>query len=855
MDASCLPTGAATGADRDSDPPKLGQVRTEEEAYVESFLKVSLLLADQELIKVQHHGSKMLQHLQNYRSDKLSGADLVKLKVQLVIFQPDLVLKSAEAISEETANTKDGSILGKSDGSSPEKSDGSTDSRSSMSDKRPQNSDWSATPTGINETMSSHQGMDCLLLAEHNLLCEAFIIATSCLGIQQYMGMLPCLLNSLNRIWTQMEWNKKYVRTMSGLSNLFSDGQFLKMSYHVVEFCDEKLMSGINEYGACDVFSIALLELIIPLFLRLLRCIHVLWRAEIGADLLPEAVEKAKSLSCMELDHLLEISDGLYTIDSQETFRDNETRALLEGTRQRVYNFIGLCTTIKGAFPKLLESLSVGNAFTEALECMELRHLGKLIHLVVIPLVKHCPREILEEWTVNFLEPILLQCEHSLHGTWFYLLYKRQAHNLLNYGNLVGEDEQINKTGYKLLLEFTRKVSDLLDALEFMEKTVVPLHEDVKPICNKDTVSSQDLNSMAPSSFCRFLLHHNFFEKLRMSFFGYFVDDEAAIKALPFCRYLIQLAVSTNDVRLERLIVDDLLPCLIRRLDNELQCATQSLRHESGSSTDGSVDKELHALCEDLYVYLVKGSDGEDKESCRAENKFTSWLENEKENLRVKAGFAAKELPEGSDWNWEFEDEFQRYLPAYMEMLEQVDSIDVSDERDYLKEEALLQKLRPEFRSKYGINSCEHPYMLTISSLRQQQFYSMNGLIYQREKTKFISELIKLKPYIKVSDRSSDIIRRLRDNSEIQSELPEWALLPSVDFLHTVLLLWEPVYHPLIRKSHMATLLWIVDHYNKANDREYVQQVVPATRDFELHLQPYAYAFFETKLKDNKVRD
>ncbi|XP_044419208.1 uncharacterized protein [Triticum aestivum] len=359
---------------------------------------------------------------------------------------------------------------------------------------------------------------------------------------------------------------------------------------------------------------------------------------------------------------------------------------------------------------------------------------------------------------------------------------------------------------------------------------------------------------MAPSSFCRFLLHHNFFEKLRMSFFGYFVDDKAAIKALHFCRYLIQLAVSTNDVRLERLIVDDLLPCLIWRLDNELQCATQSLRHESGSSTDGSVDKELHALCEDLYVYLVKDSDGEDKESRRAENNYTSWLENEMENLRVKAGSAAKELLEGSDWNWEFEDEFQRYLPAYMEMLEQVDSMDVSDERDYLKEEALLQKLRPEFRSKYGINSCEHPYMLTISSLRQQQFYSMNGLIYQREKTKFLSKLIILKPYIKVSDCSSDIIRRLRDKSEIQYELPEWALLPSVDFLHTVLLLWEPVYHPLIRQSHMATLLWIVDHYNKGSNREYVQQVVPATHDFKLHLQPYAYAFFETKLKDNKQK-
>jgi hypothetical protein len=41
-------------------------------------------------------------------------------------------------------------------------------------------------------------------------------------------------------------------------------------------------------------------------------------------------------LSCNELGCLLEISDGLYTIDSDESFRENETRALLEGTRQRV---------------------------------------------------------------------------------------------------------------------------------------------------------------------------------------------------------------------------------------------------------------------------------------------------------------------------------------------------------------------------------------------------------------------------------------------------------------------------------------------------------------------------------------
>jgi hypothetical protein len=66
-----------------------------------------------------------------------------------------------------------------------------------------------------------------------------------------------------------MEWNVKYVNTVSGLSNLFSDGQFLKMSYHIVKFCEENLMRSVkNEHGACDVFPVALLQSAIPLFLR-----------------------------------------------------------------------------------------------------------------------------------------------------------------------------------------------------------------------------------------------------------------------------------------------------------------------------------------------------------------------------------------------------------------------------------------------------------------------------------------------------------------------------------------------------------------------------------------------------------
>ena len=78
MDASCL----HKENDSDSDPPRLGLVRTEEEEYVESFVRVSLLLASQEFRQVQDHGSKMLQHLLKYRSEKLNSAHLLKLKLQ-----------------------------------------------------------------------------------------------------------------------------------------------------------------------------------------------------------------------------------------------------------------------------------------------------------------------------------------------------------------------------------------------------------------------------------------------------------------------------------------------------------------------------------------------------------------------------------------------------------------------------------------------------------------------------------------------------------------------------------------------------------------------------------------------------
>lgn len=136
------------------------------------------------------------------------------------------------------------------------------------------------------------------------------------------------------------------------------------------------------------------------------------------------------------------------------------------------YNIVGLCTSVEGVFSELLNSLSATDAFLNGLRSMELRHLGKVIRLVVVPLVKNCPCKFWKLWMVDFLGPILTECEHRLHFAWFDLLYRGGTGKPYFYGNLVGSDRQINALKQKLLLAFTREVSDLLRVLAVTEQNM-----------------------------------------------------------------------------------------------------------------------------------------------------------------------------------------------------------------------------------------------------------------------------------------------------------------------------------------------------------------------------------------------
>lgn len=84
--------------------------------------------------------------------------------------------------------------------------------------------------------------------------------------IVEYARIIPCLLDPLNKIWTLVGWKDNYV---SSVSQLFSDGQFLKLAYHVVKFSEEQLKRSKTEgSGARDLSLVALLKLILPLLLQ-----------------------------------------------------------------------------------------------------------------------------------------------------------------------------------------------------------------------------------------------------------------------------------------------------------------------------------------------------------------------------------------------------------------------------------------------------------------------------------------------------------------------------------------------------------------------------------------------------------
>lgn len=133
------------------------------------------------------------------------------------------------------------------------------------------------------------------------------------------------------------------------------------------------------------------------------------------------------------------------------------------------YNVIGLYASLGGMLFECTDSSCFYAAILKDLGSMEFWHLSKLIHLVVIPLVKNCPDKSWKILIVNLLQPLLMHFGNVLEHAWSSMLHHGRARVPYHFGNLHGSLEIVRKLEETLLLEFTREVCDLLGVLALPE--------------------------------------------------------------------------------------------------------------------------------------------------------------------------------------------------------------------------------------------------------------------------------------------------------------------------------------------------------------------------------------------------
>ncbi|KAL5701386.1 histone deacetylase [Ranunculus cassubicifolius] len=471
---------------------------------------------------------------------------------------------------------------------------------------------------GIAETMAYLQSEGRLLRAEHNLLGEAFLIMASSAGVQQQQEVLVWLLEPLSNQWTKIEWQNAYLSDPTGLVRLCSDTSFMWSLFHTVTFFERALKrSGIrksNSSGQLGSLTSATtsmqphpmashLSWMLPPLLRLLRAVHSLWSIPV-TQALPSELKAALSMSDIEQASLRgesKASKGSVVgfkdqslvdtgAEGYATLNENDIRNWLKGLRESGYNVLGLSTTIGDAFFKGFESHTVALALVENIQSMEFRHIKQLVHLVLIPLIKHCPSELWGEWLEKLLGPLLVHCQQALSSSWSSLLHEGRAKVPDIPINLCTPDLKVEVMEEKLLRDLTREVCSLLSVLASPSlNTSIPSLEQIIP---SSASSLKDIDAFASNSMMGFLMKHRVtaMAALQMSLEAFsWTDGEAVNKVCSFCGCLVLLAISTNNVELRLFVAKDLFYAIIQALCLE-------------SNAFASAD--LVGLCREIFVYL-----------------------------------------------------------------------------------------------------------------------------------------------------------------------------------------------------------------------------------------------------------
>ncbi|RCV38295.1 hypothetical protein SETIT_8G130900v2 [Setaria italica] len=681
------------------------------------------------------------------------------------------------------------------------------------------------------------------LLAEHTTLSESFIFAATCPGFDE--DKLAPLLSSLKDVWTHPQWK-------ACLELLCCDNMFRKAVLKIVKFFEQELKKCregyLHEKGQISYSTlITLVPLVIPPLLKLLRFVHALWTDEAEFFLRKELREAKRMNSCEQ-----DFSNLGAELKCRE---ENELGKWLQQIRESGYNFLGLCACIDGAFSELLDSSSISAAIMENVRSMEFWHLTRLIDLIIIPFVKHCPRKLREEWMFKFFVPLLDYCEDKLRYSWLNLLYSGQADVPCCLGYLCESEETIEHMENYLLLDLTRKFSKLLGSLCSSELNGSLFHVNLNPMHDM-IATSGELKCTLSSSIVGYILLNDCFKTLSMNLFGWWVDDEATINAVPFCNALVQVAVATNNKKLRRFVEDDMLPALIRRLCDGLPCMVQRTISKLSNQMIPPIqkaNKDLLILCQNIYTLCVRSQDleGEDQDYGNGAYQFDDWFAKQKNDLMVKAYSPIPENFPDELWNWEFEEEFQRYLPTYIDLLHEVDAMDYCLEDDCFERVRIFEKLSPEFKIRHAINNCMDRNIFLISNILQRKMPA--AYLEQRvdQMIKWLCKLIDLKPYIQISDSWRSVMDHLRKNFVINLNHFGLDMEDAVAmFFNSILLFWEPQFHPLIREDQKETLMRIARQLVLAENNKCYRPLDLDPQDIMDHLQPYVCSYIYRKKEE-----
>jgi len=189
-----------------------------------------------------------------------------------------------------------------------------------------------------------------------------------------------------------------------------------------------------------------------------------------------------------------------------------------------------------------------------------------------------------------------------------------------------------------------------------------------------------------------------------------------------------------------------------------------------------------------------------------------------------------------------------------MNMLEEVDAMDDCLEDNYVDEEILFEKLRPEFKSRNGIDNYMHPYFHTMSCMLQRKIPVVCHWKHINFLSQCLNRLITLKPYVKLTDSWGSVLKRLREICEPQYDMWQSDPASAVDiFRDSILFYWEPQFHPLIREGHKELLKTIACQLALADDGVPFKPLEPHPGDFLEHLRPYACMYIERKKEEFEV--